>query len=335
MTQAKTQVSRDQEYGVLGSRNIDRVTFGDYTFNAWYGNGAYFLNHGDSELGISKTTVSRKRSTSSLPGQYWLDNLYVCQFCFKYTSDQKCFTAHRVLCSHDTAYPKVGQLVYADMKASILIKRIQGYKNELFCQNMALFSKLFLDDKSVYYNVDAFDFYVLYGQDTTKPEEYGTPFRRRFEPMGFFSKEVNSWDKDNNLACICVFPPYQRLHLGSLLIEFSFALASVTPGQARLGPELPLSPFGKVAYLNYWSKRLVFCLLNSFKELSEVLLKDLANETGFRKDDILFALEHMGVLYLLGNSVTFSPKDLLQWAETHRFNPRILPSMLNPDALVI
>ena len=39
-------------------------------------------------------------------------------------------------------------------------------------------------------------------------------------PVGYFSKEKVSYD-DYNLACITVFPPYQRKAFGILMIEFS------------------------------------------------------------------------------------------------------------------
>jgi len=42
--------------------------------------------------------------------------------------------------------------------------------------------------------------------------------------LGFFSKEKISWD-DYNLACILVFPPFQKKGLGKLLIAFSYELS--------------------------------------------------------------------------------------------------------------
>ena len=42
--------------------------------------------------------------------------------------------------------------------------------------------------------------------------------------VGFFSKEKLSWDH-NNLACILVFPPWQRNGLGRLLMAVSYELS--------------------------------------------------------------------------------------------------------------
>lgn len=336
----KRKNHRQAEYGVLESRNIDRVSFGDYDFNTWYGNSAYFFANGRPELGIdthSKYSDAKRRPSAINTGEYWLDRLYVCEFCFKYTADEHSMIYHRTVCELAQHFPPIGKLLYADMKAPYLIKKVRGFRHELFCQNLALFGKLFLDDKSVYYNVKAFDFYILYGYDSHDVETPGSLLRKKLKPMGFFSKEINSWEADNNLACICIFPPYQRLRLGSLLIEFLYALAAKTPGQTWLGPEFPLSPYGKVTYLRFWSKRIAFALSNDFKDKKRVSLPELASRTGFRKDDILFTLEYMGVLTKPSDDhkVSLLMLNLNQWCKTNNFNNKILGSMLNHLCLLI
>lgn len=336
----KRKQPKDLEYGVLDSRNIERVSFGDYNFNTWYGNSAYFLASGDLELGIdtvSKNAGSKRRLSTSNSGSFWLLTLHVCEYCFKYTADPLKMVHHRSVCSLAQLFPPIGKLLYADTKTPYVTKKIRGFRHELFCQNLALFSKLFLDDKSVYYNVKAFDFYVLYGYDSHDTEVPGSILRKRLKPMGFFSKEVNAWEADNNLACICVFPPYQRLGLGSFLIEFLYALAATTPGQTWLGPEFPLSPYGKVTYLRYWSKRLAFILANDFKHRKTVTLAELASRTGFRKDDILFTLEYMEVLQQPpeNDTVTLVMMNLKLWCQRNNVNDKIQASTLNRLCLLI
>ena len=149
---------------------------------------------------------------------------------------------HVTACTYNRKRPSKGKLLYHDQANGYIIREVRGFQDPLFCQNLCLFGKLFLDDKSVYYNIDHFDF-ILFSVKTIPP----------IFPW-VFSKEVLSYDNDNNLACICVFP-FQRRHLGSLLIEFLYQLAAVTPGQLKSsGPEFPLSPYGKVTYLRFWSK---------------------------------------------------------------------------------
>ena len=68
----------------------------------------------------------------------------------------------------------------------------------LTLQNLCLLSKLFLDHKTLYYDVDPFLFYVLCEKDAAG-----------YHIVGYFSKEKASAE-GNNLACILTLPPYQR-----------------------------------------------------------------------------------------------------------------------------
>jgi hypothetical protein len=69
--------------------------------------------------------------------------------------------------------------------------------------------------------------------------------------LGFFSKELPSWDL-NNLACILIFPPYQHRSLGKLLMGISYSLQ--LPGVIG-GPEKPLSELGRRGYMRFWMER--------------------------------------------------------------------------------
>lgn len=58
--------------------------------------------------------------------------------------------------------------------------------------------------------------------------------------VGFFSKEKMSWD-NYNLACICVFPPWQKQGWGQVLMGASYELGR---HEGRLGgPEKRTSLF--------------------------------------------------------------------------------------------
>jgi histone acetyltransferase MYST1 len=80
-------------------------------------------------------------------------------------------------------------------------------------QSLCLLSKLFLDHKTLYYDVDPFLFYVM-----TEVDKKGA------HVVGYFSKEKESPD-DHNLACIMVLPPHQRKRYGRFLIAFSYELS--------------------------------------------------------------------------------------------------------------
>ena len=67
---------------------------------------------------------------------------------------------------------------------------------------------MFLDHKTLYYDVEPFLFYVM-----TEVDELGARF------VGYFSKEKRSID--NNVSCIMTLPVRQRKGWGQLLIDFS------------------------------------------------------------------------------------------------------------------
>lgn len=124
---------------------------------------------------------------------------------------------------------------------------IDGEKHKLYAQNLSLFAKLFLDTKSVFYDVTTFLYYLLVAHDPS-PAVLHTQFgsggaaqqpSAAGQVVGFFSKEKMSWD-NNNLACILVFPPWQKQGLGQILMGASYEMSK---REGRLGgPEKRMCP---------------------------------------------------------------------------------------------
>lgn len=71
---------------------------------------------------------------------------------------------------------------------------------------------MFLDHKSLFYDVEPFLFYVV-----TEVDDFGARF------VGYFSKEKRS-PKDYNVSCIMTLPVRQRQGWGNLLIDFSASI---------------------------------------------------------------------------------------------------------------
>lgn len=100
-----------------------------------------------------------------------------------------------------------GDEIYRD--GSTAIFEVDGRKNKIYCQNLCLLSKMFLDHKSLFYDVEPFLFYVI-----TDIDDVGARF------VGYFSKEKRC-PKDYNLSCIMTLPIRQRQGWGMLLMDFS------------------------------------------------------------------------------------------------------------------
>ncbi|CAB4254462.1 similar to Saccharomyces cerevisiae YMR127C SAS2 Histone acetyltransferase (HAT) catalytic subunit of the SAS complex (Sas2p-Sas4p-Sas5p) [Maudiozyma barnettii] len=286
--QKKLPKDENELYGILDEPNINYVQFGvDKRFHTWYGTNVYFEN-GSRDLGIviennlnrespTKKEPMKKKGTSE-KSKMWLDTLFVCEYCFKYTDIEQHLIEHTKICKLKNNCPP-GKIKYKSPKYTI--RRIKGSKHSLFCQCLCLFTKLFLDNKSMYFKVENYEFYMLYETGDNKP-------------MGFFSKDLLSYQQ-NNLACILIFPPYQRRQLGTLLIEFSYKLSRLQ--SLITGPELPLSPFGLIGYMYYWSNLIAYEVIDGqLSNRSTISLNELSLTTGIRTSDVVMTLKHLDCL---------------------------------------
>ncbi|KAL4931229.1 putative histone acetyltransferase (MysT1) [Aspergillus undulatus] len=209
------------------TRNVQHVVLGNLRFQTWY-QSIY-----PEEL-VSKDT----------------DTLYVCRWCFRYACDIQTHANHARLCPYRTVPP--GTKVYNYSGYSVW--EVDGAENKLFGQNLSLFAKLFLDHKSVFFDVVSFLYYILVFTDDNDSD--GT-----YHILGFFSKEKLSWDA-NNLACILVFPPYQHKQLGKLLMGVSYKISGWERDSSLIGgPEKPLSDMGGRSYSRFWEERIARHLL--------------------------------------------------------------------------
>jgi hypothetical protein len=186
---------------------------------------------------------------------------------------------------------------------------------QLYCQNLSLFAKLFLDNKSVFFDVMGFFYFLLVHTDLQTGAQ---------QVVGFFSKEKMSWD-NNNLACILIFPPWQRKGLGSLLISVSYEISRRE--EIMGGPEKPISDLGKRGYLRFWSAEIARYLLgvrdtDKKKGKGLVTLEQISKDTWICVDDCLSALRDMGVAVSIGKGeaqrVRVDKEQIREWAKNNR-----------------
>mmetsp|Transcript_800 Transcript_800/g.1298 ORF Transcript_800/g.1298 Transcript_800/m.1298 type:complete len:210 (+) Transcript_800:48-677(+) len=172
---------------------------------------------------------------------------------------------------------------------------VDGQKEKIYCQNLCFIAKLFLDHKTLYYDVDPFIFYILCECDI-----------RGAHMVGYFSKERDSPD-ELNLSCILVLPPHQRKGYGTFLIEFSYELSRK---EQRVGtPERPLSDLGLVSYRNYWARTLLEYLR---RQRATISIKELSDATFIKTEDIISTLQSLNLIkYCKGQHVIQLTKQVL------------------------
>ncbi|KAI4161030.1 MAG: hypothetical protein LQ342_005193 [Letrouitia transgressa] len=179
----------------------------------------------------------------------------------------------------------LGRLIYT--RDGYSIYEVDGEEHQLFSQNLSLFAKLFLDNKSVFFDVASFNYYLLV-QDVP----VNNPARPESRITGFFSKEKISWD-NNNLACILVFPPWQRKGFGKILMGISYQLSKL---EGRVGgPEKPLSELGRVGYARFWEARLAAAILK-MRNKATVSLQEISDRCWMLPEDVITTLNDMAIV---------------------------------------
>ncbi|RCN43022.1 MOZ/SAS family protein [Ancylostoma caninum] len=98
--------------------------------------------------------------------------LHICEFCLKYMKTEAILAQHMRKCEWRNP---PGNEIYRDNNVSVF--EVDGNISRIYCQNLCLIAKLFLDHKTLYYDVEPFLFYVV-----TKNDDYGFHF------VGYFSK---------------------------------------------------------------------------------------------------------------------------------------------------
>ncbi|XP_071381633.1 histone acetyltransferase KAT7-like [Centroberyx affinis] len=261
-----------------GSNMIKTILFGRYELDTWY--------------------------HSPYPEEYArLGRLYVCEFCLKYMKSQTILRRHMAKCVWK--HPP-GDEVYR--KGAISVFEVDGKKNKIYCQNLCLLAKLFLDHKTLYYDVEPFLFYVMTEADNTG-----------CHLVGYFSKEKNSF-LNYNVSCILTMPQYMRQGFGKMLIDFSYLLSKV---EEKVGsPERPLSDLGLISYRSYWKEVLLRYMYNF--QGKEISIKEISQETAVNPVDIVSTLQSLQMLkYWKGKHLVLKRQDLIdEWKakETKRGN---------------
>ncbi|XP_052767043.1 histone acetyltransferase KAT6A-like isoform X5 [Mya arenaria] len=265
------------------------IEFGKYEINTWY--------------------------SSPYPQEYArLSKLYICEYCLKYMKSRSVLQRHMNKCG--LQHPPANE-IYRHNNLSVF--EVDGNVSKIYCQNLCLLAKLFLDHKTLYYDVEPFLFYAI-----TQNDEEGCHL------VGYFSKEKHCQQK-YNVSCIMTMPQYQRKGYGRFLIDFSYLL-SRREGQTG-SPEKPLSDLGRVSYQAYWRSVILEYIANCPAETS-ITIKGISRQTGMCPQDITQTLHLLAmikcrnekVVVMVNRPLVDDHMERLQSGRSRRLD-------LNPDAL--
>ncbi|KAH6947504.1 hypothetical protein HPB50_019580 [Hyalomma asiaticum] len=231
------------------------IEFGQYEIQTWY--------------------------SSPYPQEYArLPKLFLCEFCLKYMKSRSILSRHMHKC---TWFHPPATEIYR--KGEVSVFEVDGNVSKIYCQNLCLLAKLFLDHKTLYYDVEPFLFYVL-----TKNDAKGCHL------VGYFSKEKHCQQR-YNVSCIMTMPQYQRQGFGRFLIDFSYLLSRK---EGLTGtPEKPLSDLGRISYMSYW-KSILLEFLSNYKD-SHISIQCLSSSTGLNIHDIATTLQHLNMFKKIGS----------------------------------
>ncbi|VDK84473.1 unnamed protein product [Litomosoides sigmodontis] len=250
-------------------------------------------------------------------------HLYICEKCLDFKESKETLERHtasflalNLVSKCWMNFPPGDEIFRQD---DISLFEVDGNIAKGYSQNLCLLAKLFIDHKTLFYDVEPFLFYVL-----TVWNSSGCHL------AGYFSKQKCSLE--NNLSCILTLPSYQNKGYGRFLIDFSFLLSrrEGTTGT----PERPLSEMGNLAYKSYWRS----IVLEYFKRpssasiavltLADIEISDIAKSTGVSVEDIMQTMKDLKMLKVdqKGEVKSFIVnQDLVQlhWAKAEKDKKRI------------
>ncbi|OAF70099.1 hypothetical protein A3Q56_02159 [Intoshia linei] len=218
-----------------------------------------------------------------------LPKIFMCQCCLNYTKSLFTMERHQLKCKWN--HPP-GTEIYRHDNLSFF--EIDGNNYKLYCQNLCLLGKLFLDHKTLYYDVEPFLFYVLTIYENNV-----------FNFIGYFSKEKES-SQNYNVSCILILPPYMKKGYGQYMIDFSYLLSK---SEQKIGtPEKPLSDLGLLAYRKYWMCK-IDEYLKECKDKKTVSIKDISCLNFIESNDIVSTLQYFGrIKYWRGKHIILKPE---------------------------
>ncbi|CCW64043.1 unnamed protein product [Phytomonas sp. EM1] len=282
------------------TKNTHSICMGPYEVEAWYFSPyhlarsvvhqrlqactQYFSGNTELQLRPTASAASDPSGTSSSVTARTAVvvkslTLHICPFCLSPYTDHEAVIRHiKTVCLR---HPP-GNEIYRDPVRLLVVLEIDGKLEPVFCQHLALLSKLFLEHKALDHDMTPFLFYVI-----CAIQPHG------LEVLGYFSKEKQTPEL-YNLSCILVLPQFQSRGIGRFLIELSYELSR---REGKIGtPEKPLSDLGKKLYLGYWSDTVLLALSRAMEEGHCTTIDYLVQATCMTQADIIRTLQELRLI---------------------------------------
>uniref|UniRef100_A0A0M3I399 MYST-type HAT domain-containing protein n=1 Tax=Ascaris lumbricoides TaxID=6252 RepID=A0A0M3I399_ASCLU len=177
MQSKRRKCGKRREYAA--SHRLKNIVIGKFKMRAWY--------------------------SSPYPDEYSrLATLHLCEFCLRCTGCMPTCRSHLLKC--DLRHPP-GREIYRRDNLSVF--EVDGKLSVSYSQNVCLLAKLFLDHKTLYYDVEPFLFYVLTVNDNSGCHFVGYFSREKYNPLKY------------SLSCVMTLPCYQTRGYGRFLVDFN------------------------------------------------------------------------------------------------------------------
>ncbi|KAK6090031.1 hypothetical protein P3W45_000919 [Vairimorpha bombi] len=188
------------------------------------------------------------------------DTIYFCNECFENYGEEISYNRHKLKC---TKYILGSHVVYKEDQ--LVVYKLFGANNISACQSLCILGKSFIKHKTLYWDIDNYNFYLMYDQGNF---------------IGYFSDEM--FNESNNLSCILVLPDCQRKGYGMLLVDLSCYFKRGTC-------ERPLSKDGEILFKKYWKNKVYSYL--KLKCGQNITINKMSEQLNMSEKDVVEGLK--------------------------------------------
>ncbi|CCW66856.1 unnamed protein product [Phytomonas sp. Hart1] len=263
----------------------------------------------------------------ALPENGLCYSVNICHRCLSPFFSQKHLAIH--LEGYCEFYDPPGTLIYHDSTSGRRVWYVDGAQHIQYARCISLLGNCFIESKLLRNDVDIYEFFIITLPRTALPYVSGG----YFENEAHFKRSAASYDKakwsghvlvgyfsrlkhkpHHTLSCIVTLPMFQRMRLGSFMLDIAFSLMKERGQQCGCEKwcgglkddggciSRPFSPHGESLLLSYWRRSLQRLLWNHKHEAKPNVFTTLAElrnamDIPIAEKDLLFLLTHDNIAF--------------------------------------